>query len=732
MRNLVLALLLGSGVSQGAASYYGKNQCDFSATSKVRVATTAAATDYAAKVKVILQTSCLSCHGTAPGAGGILLSTRDEIVRQGLVDLVDPPKSKLYLAVKDDKMPLSGTKLTLTQKGDILEAIKAGFPDYDSTTPPLPTSFVSYEQVLACMVQDARAIDLLHRGDAANYEWFDLSNLYNTGDPVKFKNGYEALDSALNKTAVNFTNRTAAAATHATYKVDPQGIVRAIFAPDVNKDAAKDFDVRLLVDGQYPFKIDFTKGNYKPRQVRDDIRDLEEELTRLTGRVQPWVRADFAVNQILLKQYYEFLGIDIKRQKQADIEKIVGVNAADQIFNFENRASGSKRSGVGNFNRIVHQYRSRYSIGGTTTDSSLWKTFDVLNEINFRSLLSFPLGPAISKFDNLVVKDQFEFDAGESIGQLPNGEMFFLVSLADGTLLREANPAIVFDKDRLHPFFGSAPGVIVTGGGCTSCHAGGMNYFVDQVKAESSILAGIDADQQVAIDQIYPEQVYWDTAFKTFSASFVKAHASYIADPAARVEATEPVTKALETFLDLVSLKDAAGEFNVTEADFNKCLLHLPAVAKKIAAPGGKVTRDGLNDQFDEIAKGCGYGLQVVFKKGGKGGGGGKPPVTPPKTVSCNYSFVNKSQYRIQFITGWDKFPASGGVVLLWPGDNKDYTFLNETEVDGELGSFKFSARGASGWGSNTALSGNKKISGCRTFRFIDGKGRPELEKDLT
>lgn len=595
------------------------------------------ASPLATEAKAIIQANCASCHSGGQLNGGIedILDV-DGLTRDKFINLVDPPASLLYDVVRTDRMPKGKTKLTLPQKGAILEWIKAGAEDWD-TEPTKPSGFVSYEQILACILQDVRAIDAKRRGDAENYEYFDLSNLYNSGDADKFKNAAYALDSALNKTAANFTDGTANSRTFNSRLVDKQGIIRAVFAPDANKDAKKDFDQRLLVDGRYPFKIDFTKGNYKSRQQRDDIAFLEAEITRLTGRVLPYVRADFAIDQIMLKQYYEFLGIDIKRHKIADIERVLGVNAADQIFNLEVKASGSKRSGVGSFNRIVHEYYSIYNLGGSTTRTSYWKTFDVLNEKAFRNLLAFPLGPQGSKFDNFKTDQLFQFDAGESIGQLPNGEMLFLVSLANGTLLREADPKIVFDRDRLHPFFGSAPGVIVTGGGCVSCHAGGMNYYVDQVLATAGSLNGINADELNAIEQIYPQQSYWDTAFKTFSASFQKAHASYLPDPITRVESSEPVTRALETFLDLIPIAEAAGEFNVTESHLTKCLEHLPAVARAVGftGSGGTVTRDGLIDQFDEIAEGCGYGKQVLFV-------GGKPP--PGK---CDYSIRNNDAYPL-------------------------------------------------------------------------------------
>lgn len=629
----------------------GIDNCDFSATAKTKVYVSST---LATQVKTIFQTSCASCHGPGTKNGGIdNILVRDNLVRDGFINIAKPDQSKLYKAVFTDKMPLVGTKLTADQKKVILDWISAGAEDWDGAGPVTPTGFVSYKQELQCILQDVRAVEYAHRGDSRNYEWFQLTNVYNGGDPTQFQNLGYALDKALNMTAVNVSKGTAAGKTVASRKVDSAGVIRAVFAPDVDKDAVKDFDQRLLVDGGYPFHIDYTRGNYLSQQDRDDIKFLESEITRLTGRALPYIRADFTVNQVTLLQYYEFLGVDIKRQKVADVEKVFGVNTFDQIFNYENRALGNKRSGVSNLNRIVHQYISRYSLGGNSTTSSYWKTFDISNafgEVAFRNLFAFPIGPQGSKFDNFATDNLFQFDAGESIGQLPNGEMFFLVSDVNGVLLREADPAIVFDAKRNHPIYSSvinggrgAPGVIVNGGGCVSCHAGGMNYFVDEVADNTSTLASLNSDEYNVVRNIYPAQTYWDAAFKTFSNSYKTANAAYITDPKARVESSEPITVALNTFLGVIPAKEAAAEFGVTESDLLRCLTKVLANDVKrglgFSASKGTVTRDGLDNQFAEIAKDCGYGRQILFVKKKPG------PVVPPTKPACKFSIVNRDAY---------------------------------------------------------------------------------------
>ncbi len=714
MRNLFFFAML-MVLFQGTA--FGIDYCDLTVGKITPVDPVALA------AKNIVAASCTGCHGKgATGGAGTFTDILDvdELKRNKFVDLANPKASRIFDAVNTDRMPKAGAKLKLADKAAILAWITAGAPDWTDPGTPLPTTFVGYEQELQCILQDARKIDKKKRGDARNYEWFTLSNVSNSGDKAKFENLGWALDIALNSTAINIQRNQAAVQQFNAYKLDPNGIIRAIFLPNVVKNA-NDFDLILLPD--YLFAIDFSKGNYFDRQTRDDISDLEFELKRLTGRDRPYLRADFVVQEIMIKKYYEFLGIDDKKQNLVDIEKAFGVNADKAVGDLEIDSLVAHRSGVSLFNRTIHRYDSVYTIGGANTSTSYWKTFDVLNEVNTRNFFAFPLGPRGVKFDFFTDKF-FDFDAGEQIWQMPNGFQLYGVANAKGQLLREADTRVAFNAHRVHPAFSvnGTPGAIVTGGGCIECHSGGVNFITDQLLTYAGTASGITAAEYNAIKQIFPSQAKWNTNFTNYNVVYQTAHTNVVKNPVTRTSSGEPLTLAIATFLDYLTVADAAGEFNMSQQDFLSCLSHEPGISRAIGlTSAGQVTRDGLDDQFDEIVIACGLGKQILFKVG-KG-----PVVPPPKKKDCDYAIVNNSNYRVSFITDFGKWGANS--VLLFPGERKDFTFVGEFDsgVTGVANQISYSLRNSGSYGPACNSNDSYALSGCREFQFLESSGRPQL-----
>lgn len=64
--------------------------------------------------------------------------------------------------------------------------------------------------------------------------------------------------------------------------------------------------------------------------------------------------------------------------------------------------------------------------------------------------------------------------------------------------------------------------------------------------------------------------------------------------------------------------------------------------------------------------------------------------------------------------------------VLLFPGDDKTFTFINEDSVEGDIEDFEYATKEYSGWGSNKLLKGGH-ISGCRDYEFYDNGGKPGI-----
>lgn len=619
----------------------GANRCDFvtPVAGKIR---TASVDPVATKARAIFNVNCAVCHGKGATAGAGIMNDildRDDLVKNAFVDLANPPNSRIFLAINRAvrQMPLGKPPLSLSDKTAILDWIKGGAVQWDAPVVLNPGQ-ISYQQVIGCIQQDAEALDYKKKGDAQNYRYFDLSNLYNTGVPDKFKNVGYALDKALNQTAfgpVRITN---------SKKLDAAGVVRRIDLRDYAY-SQNDWDVLLL--DRYPFAIDFSKGNYYTRQQIDYIVKDEDDIERFTGSPRAWIRADFFVDQALGPLYYTLLFDKGQADNLQQLERTLGVNANAAIADFEVNVSAIRRSGVSVWNREIHRYDSTYNVMGVKTDTSYWKTFDVINEVAQRNFFAFPLGPQGVQF-NFKTAKVFQFDAGEEIFGLPNGLEGFFIADKNGVRLQEAAIAVAVDRDNNSPFIGSAPGVVQVGVSCNHCHGGGVNSFQDQLLYHSEHTSGFNSAEVNAINQLFPVQAVWNTAFTSYNTAFLASHQLVVNDPLAVTSTGEPTWNADRTFQDYQSVEDAAGEFGLTADEFKDCLFHSPGLAQELGLSEtalGHVAREALDDDFGRVADECGLGEQIIFKKRRPV----KPPpiVTPPPIVKpppnkCRFSIENQ------------------------------------------------------------------------------------------
>lgn len=621
------------------------------------------------KVYNIFTNNCIACHGKGKSGGaGVIDDILDApgLLKNGFVNPVDPPNSRIFLAVNRTvrTMPLGGTPLSLPDKTAILDWIKAGAPPFSAVPPPVvgPGTYVSYDQIVACIDQDVLAIDYKKKGDAVNYRYFQLDNVYNTGDTAAFTNLGYALDKALNQLAFGPTKITNST------KIDPAGVIRRIDLRDFNRRAAE-FDVLLL--GLYPYAIDYSKGNYYSRQEIDDIVFFEGDIARLTRSPRAFIRADFFVDEGLGDLYYQLL-FPIKGQADnlQQLENTLGVNANAAIADFEVNASAIRRSGVSIFNRMIHRYDSVFNLRGVKTTTSYWKTFDVLNEVAKRNFFAFPLGPEGVDFGFATARE-FQFDAGEEIFGLPNGLQGFFIADAKGVRLQEAAINVAVDRDNVNPFIGSAPGVVKAGISCNHCHGGGVNTFVDQALFNTSKASGLTAQEANAIRQLFPVQPVWNTAFSVYNTTFLTSHKVIAADTIFTTLSGEPTWNTDRVYQDYQSRDQVAAELNVSRAELDDCLFHDPNLANEsgLADPIlGRITRQDLIDLFGRFADECGLGKLILFKKV-KPPSIKPPPVKPPTPPKCFSASVKNNRKMTEKIQ------------LAWSNEDRFYTTLAPGET---------------------------------------------------
>jgi cytochrome c5 len=609
------------------------DRCDFS---KNHYQIKAVADPIAIKAKDVLTTHCAGCHGLgATGGAGVFnnILNVDELVRDGFVNLTDPPNSRVFKAINGNppRMPKGGPPLALADRTAILDWIKAGVPGFDDVA-PLPSSFVSYPQEIACASYDAERLDYRKKNDAKNYRYLSLANVYNSGNAARFQNLVWAVDKALNQTAfgpVDIVN---------SVPLDAAGVIRRIDLRNYAYNAA-DWDITLL--GRYLFTINFANGTHFTREVRDEIKDYEEDLALFTASPNALIRADFFVNEVLGDLYYDFLFDRGVADNLGQLEKTLAVDANTAIANFENDSAVIRRSGVSLWNRVIHRYDAEYLVRGVKTTGSYWKTFDVINEIANRNFFAFPLGPEGVKFDFFTTK-VFEFDAGEMIFTLPNKLQGYYIADAKGNRLQVAATNVAVDRENVDPYIGNAPGEIGVGARCNHCHGGGVNFFTEQLRYHSERTSGFTNDEYNAIHELFPEQATWNASFASYNTTFMASQTRVVADAKTTLPEAEPTWLATRAFLDYLSVEDAAGEFNMTIDEFKRCLYHAPELAQALGLSEtgqGRVARDALEDGFDDVVKECGLGNQVLFK-------GVKPaPIKPPD--KCQFSIKNSEKYDL-------------------------------------------------------------------------------------
>jgi mono/diheme cytochrome c family protein len=693
----------------------------------------------AERVREFIHAKCSQCHGLGATLGaGVFTNIEDwdEFVKKIVPG--DPDKSQAWQAVGVRKtMPKIG-KAEPSEIKDFYDWIKEDKAEsWENVISPLPVEYISPIQVRACVLKHAREADRIKRNDAKNYRYALFVNVHNTGSRDDFDNQVDAVNLALSSINFDFGKRLASSTTYKaettnpadkgsynyTPNLDITGTIRAIYTPSILKEV-KDFDNLVLKNDIY--RIDYTKGNVYDRTTIDEIKRLEDELEDLTGDRQPFFDGGFFTREVLLNRYYEALGIDAKRDNLKDIEHAINVDTKKAIEDQEVHRMVISRSGVSLNARVADSFEANYSFGGSFYRTRYYLTYDFLNEVDKRDPFVNPFGPVGVNFDfdgdgKNDTDKIFEHDAGEAFFLKPDGMPLWIVADKNGKLLAEADTKVAFNPHRVHPVFSPLgnPGAVVTGGGCFECHTTGTNYALDEGRDFFRLLPALSSTEFNFLDLIYPQQKVWDTDFKSYNASFQTSHQVIAPNPKTLTTAGEPVTLALQTFQNYQSRKSAAAQVGLSEEAFDICLAHEPAIAAKLRTKGGSISRESLDDQFDEIVAACGVGKVVRFK------GVVKPPIKPPPGKRCDYGFKNGSPYRLEFIANWDD--GSANSVALFPAENKSFNFLIGRDVEGSLSDFSYAVKGASGYGSRIPMSGTHKINGCHDYEFFDDKGHPNI-----
>ncbi len=338
----------------------------------------------------------------------------------------------------------------------------------------------------------------------------------------------------------------------------------------------------------------------------------ERFIAQQTGSKRAWLRADWFLQTIAQPPvYYDLLGLP--NNTRAFLQQL-GVNETADIANFTARRGGFHNSGVTNWNRLLDAHPIRVG-GGAQHDTNLWRTFDVINQVDARNFFANPFGPAGSV---AAVVHVFQFDASEWIFGLPNGLDGYFLSNSQDVRIDEAITTIATDRANNSPFIGSAPFVVRNGVSCMHCHSSSMNTFTDQIRASSQGNASFSQVEINIINQLFANPSQMNSIIDKHATNFTTAINTLFPANRASVLAneTEPVFWSSKWYALNLDINQAASELGLPPQDFVSCLLHSPNLASVLGVGdpvNGVIARAEWEQNVNQAMLQCDIGVQQKF-----------------------------------------------------------------------------------------------------------------------
>ena len=530
------------------------------------------AQELAGQVRRILTANCYRCHGENGAAEGKIayISDLGALVRKKNVVPGDPSRSKLYkkLVSEDDPMPpftdddnkLVTQRPTKSEIALVRQWIEAGAPIDLAAAVAAPRRFISDAEILAAIDRD---LDVADDRSRPFLRYFTISHLYNAGlsdDELQtFRGGLSKLVNSLS------WGRQVVV----PVAVDVQ---KSVFRIDI-RDYKWNEQTWASILAANPYGVTYATP-------------IAREVYSRTRCELPYVRADwfvFAASRPPL--YHDVLELP---DSDAELEKLLKVDAIEDIRTERVARAGFNGSNVASNNRMIERHESSYG--------AYWKSYDFKKPgLNDRkNIFAHPLGPG----DNELF---FQQDGGEIIFNLPNGLQAYMLVNGQGQRIDKGPADVVSDPKQ-------GDRAVVNGVSCMSCHINGMIEKTDQVR--DTVLgnsAGYDPAVAATVKALYPTKDKFTSLLKEDAARFVSAVER---TQAARTRSEPIVSLSLQFQADLDQTL-AAAEAGVTVQKLHETVARSPLLAPRLGAlniPGGTVQRDVYVAIFGELASALGSG----------------------------------------------------------------------------------------------------------------------------
>jgi hypothetical protein len=243
--------------------------------------------------------------------------------------------------------------------------------------------------------------------------------------------------------------------------------------------------------------------------------------------------------------------------------------------------AGFNDSGVSKNNRLLERHDAAHG--------ALWRSYDFASNFGRQNLFDHPLGPYTGA-------TSFQPAGGEMIFHLPNGLQAYLLVDAQGGRIDKAPGEIVADPRRPDQR-------VETGISCMSCHARGLLFKADQVRAHVEKNAPAFGNQVVAaVRALHPRQARFKAQLEEDNLRYLKALETFgVRDPD-----QEPVNLVTQRFEGTLDGRTAAAELGLSMEEFGQFLKREPGLARLfggLLVPGGTAPREVFQENFAGLAR---------------------------------------------------------------------------------------------------------------------------------
>jgi WD40 repeat protein/mono/diheme cytochrome c family protein len=515
---------------------------------------TAPKDDLALRARTILETHCHRCHGkdnTRKGGFGFVLD-RDQLVARSLVVPGSPADSELYQRVAAGEMPPAKNPRPGKDELALLRRwIEAGAPG--AATAAKPRGFLSEAAMQRRILDDLRAARASQR---RFLRYFTLAHLANQGLADRdLHTARQALSKLINSLSWHprITRPT---------PIDPG---ETIFRIDLRhyKWTASQWD-RLV--SAYPYRL--SSGTPEART-----------LAELTTTELPYLRGDWFVATAARPPFYQDL-LQLPSTERG-LERLLQVDVPQDITDEMALRAGFNDSGVSKNNRLLERHDAAFGV--------YWRSYDFKENTGRQNLFEHPLGPAAGE-------TSFRHAGGEMIFDLPNGLHGYL--LADGLGRRVDKGPIEIVSDPKRPDQRVELGV-----SCMTCHARGLIFKADQVRAhvEKNARAFTRA-ALLEVQALYVPRARLQGLLDEDNRRYLRALARTGVAP----EDPEPVSTVTLRYEATLDLRSAAAELGLTAREFVarlKTIAALPRALGPFRLKGGTVQRQVFQDSFPELVR---------------------------------------------------------------------------------------------------------------------------------